>query len=211
MIRFLDIQSRVQRIVGDVTRSTVVIESGDAVGGGIILTSDGYVVTCSHIIKDKIVTVYINGDITTPVIAERISVDKVKDITIVKIWNPPVILSPTELSRKLPRVDQRGVLVSHPYGCYWTTAVGWVNAVRRINNNMMFQSDVTGTGGSSGGGFYSLNGDLLGMFQYRIVREDGAYADADLNMFFPAASMIQPEYDVMKTIRISREMRKDRF
>ena len=141
------------------------IQSG--AGSGVIISQDGYILTCAHVISGaNNITVQLNDDTTYP--ATVIGQDSTSDIAVIKVeatgLTPAVIGDSDALV-----VGEDAIAVGNPLGTLGGTVTnGIISALNRQvtveNNNMtLIQTNASISPGNSGGGLFNGNGELVGV------------------------------------------------
>ncbi|MGF1559436.1 MAG: S1C family serine protease [Flavobacteriaceae bacterium] len=144
-------------------------------GSGVIITSDGYIVTNNHVIaKADQLQVTLNNNKTYE--AEVIGTDPNTDIALIKI----------EPDGKLPylsfgdsdntKIGEWVLAVGNPFNLTSTVTAGIVSAkARDLGRNQSFiQTDAAVNPGNSGGALVNTNGDLVGI-NTAISSQTGSY------------------------------------
>jgi len=144
-------------------------------GSGVIISSDGYIVTNNHVInKATQLQVTLNNNRTYK--AELIGTDPNSDIALIKI-------DPNE---KLPylafgdsdhtKIGEWVLAVGNPFNLTSTVTAGIVSAkARNLGKNQSFiQTDAAVNPGNSGGALVNTNGDLVGI-NTAITSQTGSY------------------------------------
>ena len=154
--------------------------SGSAVpqvgtGSGVIISSDGYIVTNNHVIsRANQLQVTLNNNRTYN--AQLIGTDPNSDIALIKI----------EADDKLPylafgdsdgtKIGEWVLAVGNPFNLTSTVTAGIVSAkARNLGKNQSFiQTDAAVNPGNSGGALVNTNGDLVGI-NTAISSQTGSY------------------------------------
>ena len=154
--------------------------SGNAVpqvgtGSGVIISSDGYIVTNNHVIsRANQLQVTLNNNRTYN--AELIGTDPNSDIALIKI----------DPDNKLPylafgdsdqtKIGEWVLAVGNPFNLTSTVTAGIVSAkARNLGKNQSFiQTDAAVNPGNSGGALVNTNGDLVGI-NTAITSQTGSY------------------------------------
>ncbi len=137
-----------------------------SLGSGVIVTSDGYILTSSHVIQDA-------DEINVTLSDERefkgkiIGTDTLTDLGIIKIdtTNLPAI---TWGDSDALRVGETVLAIGSPYGLSQTVTMGIVSAVGRANVGIadyedFIQTDAAINPGNSGGALVNVKGELIGI------------------------------------------------
>ena len=155
------------------------VESG--AGSGVIISSDGYILTCDHVVSGASnITVTIGDkDYTATVVGE----DSTSDIAVIKVdadgLTPAIVGDSDKLA-----VGDNVLAVGNPLGeLGGTVTSGIVSALNRsvsiqssssVNTMSLIQMDASVSPGNSGGGLFNMNGELVG-----IVNAKSSDSDAE--------------------------------
>ena len=150
-------------------------------GSGVIVSSDGYIVTNHHVVKnaDKIEVVLSKSKKT--VTAELIGADPSSDLALLKVYEEG--LTPIQFSNSDDvQIGQWVLAVGNPFNLTSTVTAGIVSAKGRniniVNNQFpiesFIQTDAAINPGNSGGALVNLNGDLVGV-NTAIASKTGSY------------------------------------
>ena len=155
------------------------VESG--AGSGVIISSDGYILTCAHVVDGASnITVTINDkDYTATLVGE----DTTSDIAVIKIDANGLTPATVGDSDGL-KVGQNVMAVGNPLGELGGTVTGgMISALNRsvtiqgsssVNTMSLIQMDASVSPGNSGGGLFNMNGELVG-----IVNAKSSSSDAE--------------------------------
>lgn len=158
-------------------------------GSGIILTSDGYIVTCKHVVDGvDTIKVILNDD--TEYDATLVGTDSRSDLAVLKI--DATGLTPATLGDSdMLTVGEDVIAIGNPLGELRGTATsGIVSALSRevtVENVTMslIQTDAAISPGNSGGGLFNSSGSLIG-----IVNAKASSSDAEgLGFAIPVSSV----------------------
>ena len=141
------------------------VQSG--AGSGVIMTSDGYIITNQHVVDGaSSITVTLSDGTEYP--ATLVGSDSVNDIAVIKIdadgLTPAVMGDSDNLV-----VGQTVIAVGNPLGVLGGTVTdGIISALNRdvtVNNQKMslIQTNAAISPGNSGGGLFDANGQLVGI------------------------------------------------
>ena len=150
---------------GSSDNSSQQVQSGS--GSGIILTSDGYIVTCKHVVDGaETIKGILNDD--TEYDAKLIGSDTRSDLAVLKI--EATGLSPATLGDSdMLTVGEDVIAIGNPLGELRGTATsGIISALSRevtVENTTMslIQTDAAISPGNSGGGLFNASGSLVGI------------------------------------------------
>ena len=155
------------------------VESG--AGSGVIISSDGYILTCAHVVDGaSTITVTIGDkDYTATLVGE----DTTSDIAVIKIDADSLTPATVGNSDSL-KVGQSVMAVGNPLGELGGTVTGgMISALNRsvtiqgsssVNTMSLIQMDASVSPGNSGGGLFNMNGELVG-----IVNAKSSSSDAE--------------------------------
>ncbi len=137
-----------------------------ALGSGVIVDSDGYVLTNNHVVAgaDEIEVVLKDGDELSAKIVGR---DKKTDLALLKVKaGKPLPALPLGDSDKL-RVGDWVLAMGNPFGLENTVTAGIVSAKGRFIGagpyDNFIQTDASINPGNSGGALINLDGELVGI------------------------------------------------
>ncbi len=161
---------------GDRGRNIETVSSGS----GVILASNGYIVTNNHVVQgaDRIEVVHERNTYT----AELIGIDPSSDLAVIKIdaKNLPAIQTGTSRDVK---VGQWVLAIGNPFNLTSTVTAGIVSAKGRDLNILedkfpiesFIQTDAAINPGNSGGALVNVSGELVGI-NTAILSRTGSYA-----------------------------------
>lgn len=166
-------------------------------GSGIVLTSDGYIVTCAHVVEGATrINVILNDD--TEHAATVVGTDARNDLAMLKI--EATGLTPATLGDSdMLTVGEEVIAIGNPLGELRGTATsGIISAANREvtvdqKNMTLLQTDAAISPGNSGGGLFNASGSLIG-----IVNAKASGNDAEgLGFAIPVNSVKQIISDLM--------------
>ena len=180
------------------------VESG--AGSGVIISSDGYILTCDHVVSGASnITVTIGDkDYTATVVGE----DSTSDIAVIKIdadgLTPAIVGDSDKLA-----VGDNVLAVGNPLGeLGGTVTSGIVSALNRsvtiqgsssTNTMSLVQMDASVSPGNSGGGLFNMNGELIGL-----VNAKSSSSDAEgLGFAIPINDAIKVAQDLLENGYVS--------
>jgi serine protease Do len=137
-----------------------------ALGSGVIVSKDGYILTNNHVVKDADeikVLLYDKRELKGKIIGS----DPKTDLAIIKIDSNELPVLKVGDSDKL-KVGSLVVAVGNPYGLSHTVTMGIVSAVGRANVGIadyedFIQTDAAINPGNSGGALVNTKGELIGI------------------------------------------------
>ena len=155
------------------------VESG--AGSGVIISSDGYILTCAHVVDGASTITVTIGDKDYP--ATLVGEDTTSDIAVIKIDADGLTPATVGNSDSL-KVGQSVMAVGNPLGELGGTVTGgMISALNRsvtiqgsssVNTMSLIQMDASVSPGNSGGGLFNMNGELVG-----IVNAKSSSSDAE--------------------------------
>jgi serine protease Do len=181
---------------GNITRSQPVM----GFGSGVIITSDGYIVTNNHVIKGADdISVKLNDNREYE--ARLIASDPSTDIALLKIDAENLSFIPFGNSDNL-KLGEWVLAVGNPYNLTSTVTAGIVSAKGRnlniLNDNYkiesFIQTDAALNPGNSGGALVNVKGELVGI-NTAILSPTGGYAG---NSFAIPVTIVKKVVDDLK-------------
>lgn len=161
-------------------------EQQAGLGSGVIITSDGYIVTNNHVIDQaERLEVTLNDNRTFD--ATVVGTDPSTDIALIKIAATDLPIIPLGDSESI-KVGEWVLAVGNPFGFTSTVTTGIVSAKgrsiggersgdrgRKMSIESYIQTDAAVNPGNSGGALVNLNGELVGI-NTAIYSQTGNYA-----------------------------------
>tara|TARA_Y100001970_G_scaffold267137_1_gene356682 strand:- start:1214 stop:2563 length:1350 start_codon:yes stop_codon:yes gene_type:complete len=143
---------------------------GQTLGSGVIISSDGYIITNNHVIDDADKIKVIMYD-KTEFEANVIGVDPLSDLAVIKI-EAEVVLPEIKMgdSDNLS-VGEWVVAIGSPFGLHLNhtvtagivSAIGRSNVISKLTYEDFIQHDAAINPGNSGGALLNLDGELVGI------------------------------------------------
>ena len=175
------------------------VESG--AGSGVIISSDGYILTCDHVVSGASNITVTIGDKDYP--ATIIGEDSTSDIAVIKIEADGLTPAIVGDSNKLA-VGDNVLAVGNPLGeLGGTVTSGIVSALNRsvsiqssgsVNTMSLIQMDASVSPGNSGGGLFNMNGELVG-----VVNAKSSDSDAEgLGFAIPINDAMKVAQDLLE-------------
>ncbi|MDO4732645.1 MAG: trypsin-like peptidase domain-containing protein, partial [Bacillota bacterium] len=136
-------------------------------GSGVILSNDGYILTCYHVIEDA-ESIGVTLRDGSQYEATMVGGDKELDIAVIKVEATDLVPAVLGSSDAL-EVGSPVVAIGNPLGQLGGTVTGgYISALDRaltIDNTTynLLQTDAAINGGNSGGGLFNANGELVGL------------------------------------------------
>ncbi len=146
-------------------------------GSGVIVSSDGYIMTNNHVVEGAEELTVVLPD-KRRFKAKIVGTDPRTDLALVKIDATGLSILPWGDSSKL-RVGELVLAVGSPFGLTQTVTMGIVSAVGRANMGIVdyedfIQTDAAINPGNSGGALVNLKGELIGI-PSAIFSQTGGY------------------------------------
>jgi S1-C subfamily serine protease len=157
-------------VASNVSPAVVAVHSGKMVRGtGIVWSKDGYILTCSHVIKG-LSEVCISSDAIGTVTARIIGSDPYSDVALLKIETNNELNSIKAADSEGIRVGQIVLAMANPYGEQPSVTQGLITSARtsirgwsgRLLNDIVI-TDARLNPGYSGGPLVDVHGGMVGM------------------------------------------------
>jgi Do/DeqQ family serine protease len=143
------------------------LQQASSLGSGVIISSDGYVVTNNHVVAGNVREITAGLPDKREVKGQIVGRDPMTDIAVIKInaRNLPVL--PWGDSSKL-KVGQWVLAIGSPFRLNQTVTLGIVSALGRTGMGLadyedFIQTDAAINPGNSGGGLLDARGDVIGI------------------------------------------------
>jgi serine protease Do len=148
-----------------------------ALGSGVIVTEDGYILTNNHVVDGADEIKVALADDKTVYDAKVIGADPQTDIAVIKVEAkklPAVVISDSDLLE----VGDTVLAIGNPFGVGQTVTTGIVSAKGRggmgiVDYEDFIQTDASINPGNSGGALVDIEGRLVGINQSIISRSGG--------------------------------------
>lgn len=172
----IEVQYTVNSIFGGSGNAT-------ASGSGIIISSDGYILTNNHVVSNtdssssnsfyqvseaNSVKVYLYGDSQTAYDAKIIGTDAETDLAVIKIDKTDLPVAELGNSDEL-KIGEWAMAIGNPLGLSSSISIGAVSAVnRKVEDSdgieyTLIQTDAAINQGNSGGALVNSNGQVIGI------------------------------------------------
>lgn len=168
------------RKIADAVADVVTIMNDIGSGSGVLVSSDGYILTDAHVVGDgKEARVRWSDGIET--LGQVVRVSKNRDVALIK--TDPRDRTPLAIKRGPVTPGQRVYAIGSPKGKDFqgTVSSGVISADRVIDGLRYVQSDTMVSPGSSGGPLLDESGEVIGLTDLG-VQNNGP---AGLNLFTP--------------------------
>ncbi len=136
-------------------------------GSGLIVDSDGHIVTNNHVIGDA-TEIEVRLFDRTKLIAQVIGRDPDTDLAVLKVTADHPLPSARFGDSSTVKVGQWVLAVGNPFGLDRTVTLGVVSGIGRENINLsryenFIQTDASINPGNSGGPLFNLRGEVIGI------------------------------------------------
>jgi len=139
----------------------------ESVGSGVILDSDGYILTNYHVVQglDRILIKLLNG---REYFGKILGYDSQTDLAVLKISTLRILQEPKFGHSLNAKVGEWVMAIGNPYGLEGTVTVGIISAKGRthwggIHFDSLIQTDASINPGNSGGPLINLDGNIIGI------------------------------------------------
>lgn len=149
-----------------------------SVGSGVIISDLGYVVTCSHVVRDaNKITVQLTDNRQFD--AEVTLVDQANDLVILKLRD----VHKSSVPIPFVSLQQNGVLdvgdlvlaIGNPFSVGQSVTSGIISALaRNVNGRVLIQTDASINPGNSGGALVDMDGDLVAIPNAIVSKSGGS-------------------------------------
>lgn len=135
-------------------------------GSGVIISSDGYIITNNHVVEQAEDLTVLLGD-KRKFSAKLIGTDPKTDLAVIKIDETNLPTLHWGNSHNL-QVGELVLAVGNPFGLNQTVTMGIISAIGRANMGIVdyedfIQTDAAINPGNSGGALVNLRGELIGI------------------------------------------------
>lgn len=177
-----------------------------ASGCGVVVSSDGYIVTNTHVVGsgDGLVVRLIDGSVHD---ATLVGSDPITDIAVAKVDSDGLVPLPLSSAEGLV-VGQKVIAIGSPYGYSWSQSVGTVSALERtvtsssgITLSGLIQTDASINPGNSGGPLLNARGEMVGLVSAIYSTSGGAQG---LGFAIPVDTVVDVASSLIRTGRVSR-------
>ena len=140
----------------------------EGAGSGVVITEDGYIITCAHVIDGaSAVTVTLTNG--TKYDAKIIGKDTQTDIAVIKIEPENSLISAIVGNSDSLVLGEPAIAIGNPLGMLGgSVSNGIISALDREitvegNSYKLLQTNAAINPGNSGGGLFNINGELIGV------------------------------------------------
>ena len=154
----------IAEIAAAVGPAVVQIETGDALGSGIIYDSGGFILTAAHVVDTAGDTVTVRLSDGRAVEGSIIGIHGSTDVAVLKIDPVPGIQVAELAPADSLRIGDVAIALGSPFGFEQTVTAGIVSAIDRlVDNVIMVQTDAAINPGNSGGPLVDAFGRVIGI------------------------------------------------
>jgi serine protease Do len=173
-------------------------------GSGVIVRSDGYILTNNHVVQGASeLEVYLSDE--TKYVAEVVGTDPRTDLAVLKIDATGLVAAPVGDSSKV-EVGDWAIAIGSPFGLAQTVTAGIISATKRTDQGItpyddFIQTDAAINPGNSGGPLLNLRGEIIGI-NTAIASRGGGYNGVCFAVPSNTASRVLG--DLISTGKVSR-------
>lgn len=136
-------------------------------GSGLIIDSDGYIITNNHVIGDA-TEIEVRFSDKTTLVATVVGKDPDTDLALLKVTASRPLPNARFGDSASVKVGQWVLAVGNPFGLDRTVTLGVVSGIGRENMNLsryenFIQTDASINPGNSGGPLFNLRGEVIGI------------------------------------------------
>ncbi len=158
----------IQEVIG----STVTIQMGSGHGSGVIISSDGLILTCQHVVysTEEVEVVFANGVKTKAKIIRKSPEFDLALLQLNDMQSNGVPFFKGDITE--PGTEAWAVGTPGYRNLGQSVTRGIVSATRQFDDKTYLQTDASVSPGNSGGPLVNSEGQLLGIVNAKIVRDD---------------------------------------
>lgn len=181
--------------------------SDNGQGSGVVLTSDGYIVTNKHVVGSATSFTVVFSDDTTEE-ATVIGTDNLTDIAVLKVNRTN--LKPIDIAQNPSlKVGQIVYAIGNPYGYSWSFTDGSISGLERMVSTSssssvipnMIQTNALVNPGNSGGPLLSSSGEMIGLIS-SIYSTSGSAEG--ISFALPVETVVDVVSSLIKDGKVSR-------
>lgn len=152
-------QSSATNIYNNNVNSMVYIRTQDSIGSGVIVSEDGTLITCFHVIENADSINIKTHDGRTFKVNGFKYINPTEDVAILTIDAPYTKFKPIDINHSGLQVGEKVYTISNPQGLEFTFSDGMINQYK--NEYIQFSAPISP--GSSGGALLNEKGQLIGI------------------------------------------------
>jgi Do/DeqQ family serine protease len=161
-------------------------EEGRATGSGVIVDTNGYILTNNHVIENAAeISIRLSDGRRFP--AKLVGRDPKTDLAVLKVDAPAPLPAATLGDSDALRVGQWAIAIGSPFGLDRTVTVGIISATARSRVGVatyenFIQTDASINPGNSGGPLLNLDGHVIGVNTAIVATGQGIGFSIPINM-----------------------------
>jgi len=159
-------------IVDDVLQSVVSVRTNVGQGSGVIIGTEGYIVTNVHVLSGASSVQVTTYSGSTYKVNTLVGYDSAADIAVMKTGASGLEGLPFGDSDRL-KVGEKVIAAGNPAGLAFTVTEGIVSAFRTQNGINYVQTDVPINPGNSGGPLINVKGEIVGINNFKVGGYEG--------------------------------------
>ncbi len=143
-------------------------------GSGFIVSADGYILTCHHVVGEATKLEVVLGEKKYP--ATIVKSDEKTDLALIKIdakGLKPLRIGNSDSTRRQEEVWAFGFPLGTELGTDVTTTKGTITAIRTRDGQKAFQTDAAINLGNSGGPLVNNRGEVIGVVNMKVFAQFG--------------------------------------
>lgn len=196
-----------QSVVGVISVNSSSLLKQEKNGSGVVVKKDDdnyFIVTNYHVVANNSgnlndqIYIYL-GDLELTLNACVVVTNKQRDLAVLKV-ETDIYLSVAVIDKDALRCGQYVIAIGSPYDLktyYNTVTFGHLSSIQRLIKendtiNSYLQHDATINAGSSGGGLFNLNGELIGINTWKINSDEAI----NMNFAVPATEIVSLISDI---------------
>ncbi|CAJ2377530.1 MAG: hypothetical protein IBGAMO2_70001 [Arenicellales bacterium IbO2] len=163
------------RVFEKTWRSVVILHNGDSQGSGVIVRPNVVATNC-HVVDSRArIIVHKSAarraDTETDFSAEILHADKKKDFCLLKVQNLWGVVATVRKYDTL-KIGEKVYALGAPKGLDLSLSEGVISQLRKSRNARFIQTDAAISPGSSGGGLFDRDGNLIGILTSKITGQN---------------------------------------
>ena len=167
-----NLPSLITKIQPSVVTITIYDSSGDSIGqgSGFFVSEAGDLVTNHHVVEGASRIEIRTSDGKFYSVKKVVAVQETADLVRLSVSIPRSAVKPIIVSRRLPEVGQRVIVIGSPLGLYQTVSDGIVSAVRDVSGfGKIIQITAPISSGSSGSPVVNMKGEVIGVATFALI------------------------------------------
>lgn len=196
-----------EKCAGSVVEIYSSSELDSSTGCGVVLSSDGYIVTNTHVVSNsgQLTVKFIDG---RQLSASLVGSDPITDIAVIKVSSPEQLIPLSFKSADELVVGQKVIAIGSPYGYSWSQSVGTVSALDRtvtssrgISLSGLVQTDAQINPGNSGGPLLDSKGNMVALITAIYSTSGSAQG---ISFAIPVDTVIDIASELIRNGKVSR-------